>query len=200
MSNWLVPCTLTGELVELIPLQRAHREALLEAAADGHLWELWYTSVPSANTIDTYLTTALNDQEAGRSLPFVVVHRASGEIIGTTRYCRGDAVNRRLEIGYTWYAQRFQRTGVNTECKFLLLRHAFEALNCIAVEFRTHWHNHRSRRAIARLGARQDGVLRNHRLEAGGGYRDTVVFSITEAEWPTVKKGLAFQMKARQSH
>ena len=127
-------------------------------------------------------------------MPFVVRANETGEIVGCTRYFHVDAPNRRLEIGYTWYAKRAQRTAINTECKILLLAHAFETLECVAVEFRTHWFNHASREAIARLGAKQDGVLRNHQISPDGSYRDTVVFSIIESEWPAVKRHLAFRL------
>jgi RimJ/RimL family protein N-acetyltransferase len=129
------------------------------------------------------------------ALPFVVRANATGEIVGCTRYFHVDAANRRLEIGYTWYAKRTQRTAINTECKILLLTHAFETLKCIAVEFRTHWFNHASREAIARLGAKQDGVLRNHQISPDGSYRDTVVFSIIESEWPAVKQHLRYLLE-----
>ena len=191
---WLTPITLQASDVKLIPLLPSHREALLEAATDGQLWELWYTSVPSPTTIEAYLDFALNEQANQRALPFAVVDTATNKIIGATRYCNAEPEYKRLEIGYTWYAQSYQRTGVNTACKYLLLTHAFEQLKTIAVEFRTHWHNHRSRNAIARLGAKQDGVLRNHRTDTDGCLRDTVVFSIIEHEWPAVKKFLAFEM------
>ena len=193
MNNWLKDITLEGDLVRLIPLTKQHNKDLVTAASDGELWNLWYTSVPSEQTIDDYIDFALNEKQAGRSHAFVVIDKSSNKIIGSSRYC--NAINEnRVEIGYTWYAQSTQRTGINTECKYLLLKHAFEQLNCIAVEFRTNWHNHPSRNAIARLGAKQDGVLRNHLIDSEGVYRDTVVFSITNQEWPTVKKSLAFKM------
>jgi len=195
MSNhWLYETTLKGELVTLAPLKPGHADALIEAASDGELWNLWYTSVPSSQTIDAYLTQAFKDQLEGRALLFVVIDNATQKIIGSTRYCNADGLNKRVEIGYTWYAKSFQRTGINTECKYLLLNHAFEALDSIAVEFRTHWHNQASRAAIVRLGAKQDGVLRNHQKNAEGVYRDTVVFSIIDQEWPVVKKGLEYKM------
>lgn len=187
--------TLSGQLVELVPLTPAHRDALLAAAADGKLWELWYTSVPSTETIDAYLEKAMLEKEAGESIPFVVVFKESEEVIGSTRFCNIDTPNRRLEIGYTWYAGSSQKTGVNTECKYLLLSYAFEKWGAGSVEFRTHFHNHTSRHAILRLGAKQDGILRNHRLDPDGSFRDTVVFSILESEWSTVKKGLEFKMR-----
>lgn len=193
-TTWLEDVTLTNQTASLVPMASEHRDALVEAASDGRLWELWFTGAPSADTVDTYIEQAFKDKAAGRALPFVVIENASGDVIGATRYCNAEPDHRRVEIGYTWYAQRAQRTAVNTECKQLLLTHAFEQLNAIAVEFRTHWHNEASRRAIARLGAKQDGVLRNHRIEPDGAYRDTVVFSILESEWPTVRKSLAFKL------
>ena len=193
-APWLYQTTLTGKIVTLIPLKREHTDALLEASSDGELWKLWYTSAPNSKTINAYLDKAFNDQDAGVALLFAVVDNATQKIIGTTRYCNADNLNHRVEIGYTWYAKSYQRTGVNTECKYLLLTHAFETLNSIAVEFRTHWHNQASRTAIARLGAKQDGVLRNHQKNAEGVYRDTVVFSIIDQEWPTVKKNLEYKM------
>ncbi len=195
MSKWLEDIKLESSTVSLTPLKKEHRDALITAASDGNLWELWYTGVPSAETVDQYIDTALKDKELGTSLPFVVIENSSGDIIGCTRYCRGEENNRRVEIGYTWYAKRFQRSSVNTECKLMLLRHAFETLDAIAVEFRTHWHNHASRNAISRLGAKQDGVLRNHSIEADGSLRDTVVFSILNSEWPSVRKSLIHKLE-----
>jgi RimJ/RimL family protein N-acetyltransferase len=139
-----------------------------------------------------WLETALDMRERQGAMPFVVRDKASGDVVGSTRYFNVDAPNRRVEIGHTWYAKRAQRTAINTECKLLLLTHAFETLACIAVEFRTHWFNHGSRAAIARLGAKQDGVLRNHQLMPDGSRRDTVVFSIVDGEWPAVKTHLRF--------
>lgn len=185
--------------MDLIPLEKSHRDDLLKAAADGELWNIWYTFIPSEETIDGYLETAFREQESGKSLPFAVVNNADGRLIGTSRYCNIESENRRLEIGHTWYAKSFQRTGVNTECKYLLLRHAFEELATIAVEFRTNWFNHRSRNAILRLGAKQDGILRNHRIDQRGLLRDTVVFSIIQSEWGTVKKSLEYGMSKYNS-
>lgn len=199
MINWEKPTILESENLKLIPLTRELKEDLLNAAEDGELWKLWYTSVPSAETIDQYIDTALDQFQNKASLPFVIINKASGSIIGSTRYCNIDSSNRRLEIGYTWYAKSFQRTGVNTECKYLLLQYAFEVYEVIAVEFKTHWFNYRSRNAIQRLGAKQDGVLRNHRIDKDGCIRDTVVFSIIQSEWKTVKKSLAFEMEKYRS-
>ena len=194
MKNWFEDLILTGDKVELIPLQRSHREGLLKAASDGALWELWYTAVPSDKTLDRYMDQALDDKNEGKVLPFTIIERQRDQIIGSTRFLNIEQPHKRLEIGNTWYASTFQRTGVNTECKYLLLKHAFEKFGCIAVEFRTHWHNHRSRNAILRLGAKQDGLLRNHRIDQDGNLRDTVVFSIIQSEWKTVKRSLEFEM------
>lgn len=199
MTNWLKNIALEGQKVSLIPLDTSHKEHLIKAASNGKLWELWYTSVPSSETIDTYINKALDDLQKGTAYPFVVINKNSGELIGSTRYCNAMPEYRRLEIGYTWYAESYQRTGVNTECKYLLLKYAFEELKCIAVEFRTHWLNLRSRTAISRLGAKQDGILRNHQLNSDGSYRDTVVFSITDQEWKSVKKSLAYDLKKYNS-
>ena len=192
MSNWLTNIELIGDLVKMVPLEFRHKSDLMSAAADGELWNLWYTSVPSQDTVDDYLNGAIDENLKGRSHAFAVIDRKSNKIVGSTRYCNA-INNNRIEIGYTWYAKSAQRTGINTECKLLLLTHAFEKMNCIAVEFRTNWHNHASRKAIARIGAKQDGVLRNHMIDADGVLRDTVVFSITRDEWEAVKKALIFK-------
>lgn len=194
MTEWLQAVVLETELAQLRPLRAEDADALVAAASDGRLWELWYTQVPDAATIEAYVADALREQQLGRALPFAVVERATGRLIGTTRYCNAEATHRRLEIGYTWYAASWQRTALNTQCKLVLLQHAFEMLGCVAVEFRTHWHNQQSRAAIARLGAKQDGVLRNHRLEPDGARRDTVVFSILDSEWPSVRKSLQHRL------
>jgi RimJ/RimL family protein N-acetyltransferase len=191
-ARFVEPVTLRGRHATLEPLAREHEDGLRRAAADGELWRLWYTSVAQPEKMGDYVAAALDMRERLGAMPFIVRDAASGDIVGCTRYFNVDAANRRLEIGHTWYAKRAQRTAINTECKLLLLTHAFEKLRCIAVEFRTHWFNHASREAIARLGAKQDGVLRNHQLSADGIYRDTVVFSIIESEWPAVKRHLQF--------
>ena len=188
--RFVAPVELRGAHASLEPLEPSHAPDIARAATDGELWRLWYTSVPAPERVGEWLATALDMRERQGALPFVVRDNASGEIVGSTRYFNVDAQNRRLEIGHTWYARRAQRTAINTECKLLLLRHAFESLGCIAVEFRTHWFNHASRAAIARLGAKQDGVLRNHQLMADGSRRDTVVFSIVDGEWPAVRRHL----------
>jgi len=190
---WLEPVTLRGEHARLEPLTPAHRDGLVDAANDGELWKLWYTSVPKAENMEKEITRRLALQSAGTLLPFTVFD-ADGGIAGMTTYMNVDAANRRVEIGSTWYAKRVQRTPLNTQCKLLLLQHAFETLDCIAVEFRTHFFNHQSRRAIERLGAKQDGVLRSHQIAPNGTLRDTVVFSIIAAEWPTVKAHLNYQL------
>jgi RimJ/RimL family protein N-acetyltransferase len=191
---FIEPVTLTGRHVQLEPLAAGHVDALVEAASDGELWKLWYTSVPSPQAMGDWLETALSMRAQG-DLAFALRDMRDGSIVGSTRYFRVDPVNRRLEIGHTWHARRAQRTGINTEAKLLLLGHAFDALDCIAVEFRTHWMNLQSRQAIARLGAKQDGVLRNHQRMADGTLRDTVVFSIIESEWPTVKRHLQYKLE-----
>jgi RimJ/RimL family protein N-acetyltransferase len=180
-------------------MRKEHVPALIEAATDGELWKLWYTFIPDAESTEKYVNEALSAQHDGTALPFVVFHHESQRIIGTTRFCHVDNQQQRVEVGYTWYAKSFQKTAVNTECKYLLLSHAFETLQAIAVEFRTHWHNHASRAAIARLGAKQDGVLRNHQKNADGSYRDTVVFSIIDHEWLIVKKSLQHKMNYDRS-
>ena len=190
--SFVQPITLQGQHATLEPLAREHEDALRRAAADGELWRLWYTSIAPPEKMGEYVATALDMREKLGAMPFVVRANATGEIVGCTRYFHVDAPNRRLEIGYTWYAKSVQRTAINTECKILLLTHAFETLECVAVEFRTHWFNHASREAIARLGAKQDGVLRNHQISPDGSYRDTVVFSIIESEWPAVKRHLMY--------
>jgi RimJ/RimL family protein N-acetyltransferase len=169
-----------------------HAEGLRDACADGSLWELWYTNVPRPQDIDAYMDAALAMQAAGKALVFVV-RDAQGAVVGTTRYYDLDPATPRLQIGYTWYASRVQRTGLNTEAKLLLLGHAFETLRCAAVGLQTSWFNHASRTAIARLGAKQEGITRNHVRHKDGTLRDTVNFSIIDAEWPAVK----FNLQAR---
>ena len=197
-SLWSTAPHLAGEYVELIPLQATHVADLQRAAADGELWRLWYTSVPAPDAAEDYVRAALQQRDAGRSLPFAVLD-GKGEVVGSTRYCNIDQANRRLEIGWTWYARRAQRSALNTQAKRLLLGHAFEVMGCGAVEFRTSWFNHASRAAIERLGARQDGVLRNHMRMADGSYRDTVVFSILDSEWAMVRRHLDFLLESRGS-
>lgn len=194
MEKWLNEIDLQGNLVHLKPLSITHIEALTEAVKDGELWKLWYTSAPEPENVKAYVEKALNDYTEDKSLPFVIVRKEDNKVVGTTRFMNSDSKNKRLEIGTTWYSKSVQRTGINTECKYLLLKYAFETLECIAVEFRTHFHNTQSRNAIARLGAKQDGILRNHSIDKTNCLRDTVVFSIIDSEWDTVKKSLEFRM------
>lgn len=194
MCKWLSDIELTGEKVTLKPLEFSDSKDLVQAANDGELWRLWYTSVPSKETIIKYINTALEQKENGRSLPFIVIHNNSNKVIGSTRFCRADFYNKRVEIGYTWYAKQFHGSMINPECKLLLLSYAFEQLSVIAVEFRTHWHNLHSRNALKKMGAKQDGILRNHRIDPDGAYRDTVVFSVIKSEWPTIKKSLRHRL------
>ncbi|MCL4761786.1 MAG: GNAT family N-acetyltransferase [Burkholderiales bacterium] len=192
MARFVDPVVLEGAHARLEPLAREHAADLARACADGELWALWYTSVPRPDGVEAYVEAALAMREEKGAMPFVVRERASGAVVGSTRYFNVEAAHRRLEIGHTWYAKRAQRTGVNTECKLLLLAHAFEKLRCIAVEFRTSWFNHASQRAIERLGAKRDGVLRNHMILPDGTLRDTVVYSILDSEWPAVRRHLRF--------
>lgn len=190
---WLEPITLEGAHARLEPLSHAHCDGLIEAVKDGALWRLWYTAIPSPDGMETEIDRRLSLQKVGSMLPFTVFD-AAGVIAGMTTYMNIDAGNRRVEIGSTWYASRVQRSALNTQCKLLLLTHAFERLDCIAVEFRTHFFNHQSRKAIERLGAKLDGILRNHQIGANGTLRDTVVYSIIAGEWPTVKQHLTFSL------
>ena len=192
--GWLEPVTLQGAHARLEPLAQSHHDGLVEAVNDGGLWHLWYTSVPEPDKMKAEIERRLGLQAAGSMLAFTVKD-PSGTIAGMTTYMNVDQANKRVEIGSTWYRKAVQRTPLNTQCKLLLLQHAFEKLNCIAVEFRTHFFNHQSRAAIARLGAKQDGILRNHSVAPNGTLRDTVVFSIIASEWPTVKAHLTYQME-----
>ena len=193
---WPDPVTLRGQHARLEPLSHQHREALVEAVKDGELSKLWYTAIPLPENMGKEIDRRLGLQAAGSMLPFTVFD-AGGNIVGMTTYMNIDAANRRVEIGSTWYGKSAQRGPLNTQCKLLLLRHAFETLNCIAVEFRTHFFNHQSRRAIERLGAKQDGILRSHQVAPNGTLRDTVVYSIIAAEWPTVKTHLNYQLNEK---
>jgi N-acetyltransferase len=186
--------TLEGQRVSLEPLSHRHEADLSESVKDGALWLLWYTSVPAPEQMRVEIDRRLLLQTQGSMLPFAVVERPSNKAVGMTTFLNVDAANRRVEIGSTWYSKRVQRTALNTECKLLLLTHAFETLACIAVEFRTHFMNRQSRSAIERLGARLDGVLRQHRINRNGTIRDTCVYSIVDHEWPTVKAHLNYQL------
>ena len=188
------PVTLVASHVRLEPLAREHEAGLKAAAADGELWQLWYTSVPMPEKTLEWIDAALDMRAKLGAMPLVVREAATGDIVGSTRYFNVEAAHRRLEIGHTWYAKRVQRTALNTEAKLLLLTHAFETLDCIAVEFRTSFFNFPSREAIARLGAKQDGILRHHQILPDGSLRDTVVFSIVAPEWPAVKKNLLWRL------
>jgi N-acetyltransferase len=192
--GWAEPVTLTGSRVRLEPLAAAHTEELVAAASDGRLWELWYTSVPTPDAMADDVARRLAERDAGTLVPFTVRRADTGAVIGSTNYMNIEPEAPRLEIGGTWNAASAQRSGTNAESKLLLLGHAFDQLGAIAVEFRTHWHNHQSRTAIARLGAKQDGVLRNHRRMPDGSLRDTVVFSILDSEWPAVRAGLVSRL------
>ena len=191
--TWPTPITLAGTHATLEPLAREHTDAQIDAVRDGELWKLWYTAISAPERMAQEIERRLALQAAGSMLPFTV-RDADGRVAGMTTYMNIDAANRRVEIGSTWYAMRVQRTPLNTECKLMLLGHAFEALDCIAVEFRTHFFNQQSRRGIERLGAKLDGILRSHQRASNGTLRDTCVYSITAAEWPTVKTHLRFQL------
>ena len=193
---WLEAVTLSGQYARLEPLSQHHHDGLREAVQDGELWKLWYTFVPTPENMAKEIDRRLALAASGSMLPFTVFD-ANGNIVGMTTYMNVDTANRRVEIGSTWYAKRVQRSAVNTQCKLLLLAHAFEKLDCIAVEFRTHFFNHQSRRGIERLGAKQDGILRSHQIAPNGALRDTVVYSIIAAEWPTVKAHLNYQLNEK---
>jgi N-acetyltransferase len=187
--------TLTGPTVELRPLQQAHAQALLDAAADGHLWEMTLTVVPGPDTIDRYIATALEGRDAGTVMPFVIVVRETGAIVGSTRFWKIDRVNRKLEIGHTWLSQSVQRSGVNTEAKYLLLSHAFDVMQCVRVQFTTDELNGKSRAAILRIGARQEGIVRHERIMPDGRKRNSVRFSIIDDEWADVKASLESKLR-----
>jgi RimJ/RimL family protein N-acetyltransferase len=196
IGPWPPSVELAGNHAILTPLLPAHGPALAEAVRDGDLWKLWYTTVPSPEDMDPNIAERLALRETGDMLPFAVISRASGQPVGMTTYMNIDAKNRRLEIGSTWYRRSVQKTAMNTECKRMLLGHAFEVLDCIAVELRTHVLNTASRRAIERLGAKLDGVLRSHTRTRDGLLRDTCVYSIIASEWPTVRKNLDWRLEA----
>jgi RimJ/RimL family protein N-acetyltransferase len=188
------PVVLAGHGVRLEPLTAAHRDGLTDAAGDGRLWELWFTSVPTPEQTGAYVEDALAGQEAGLMLPWAVRELTTGAIVGTTRYHDIVTPIGRVEIGYTWYAAQWQRSHVNTACKLLLLAHAFDALGCRVVGLRTDNFNFASQRAIAALGAKHDGVIRHHQARRDGTVRDTVMYSILAAEWPDVKRHLAARL------
>ncbi|GAA6180392.1 MULTISPECIES: GNAT family N-acetyltransferase [unclassified Shimia] len=187
---WPAPVTLTGAFCTLVPLSAEHAPDLAEASADGDLHQLWYTSVPSPEAVPKEITRRLNLPDM---TPFAILD-TTGKPIGMTTYMKTDAPNRRVEIGSTWYRKSVQRSPINTECKLMMLRHAFETLDCIAVTFTTHFLNRQSRTAIERIGAKLDGVLRNHSIMANGTLRDTAVYSICQHEWPAVRANLEHKL------
>ncbi len=190
--------TLHGPRITLRPLQASDADALVRSASDGELWNLPFTVVPSSSTVDSYLQKALAGRDAGSVLPYVIVLNETAEIIGSTRFWKVDPVNRKLEIGSSWIATRHQRSFVNTEAKYLMLRHAFEQLGCVRVQFTTDEINLKSRAAILRLGAQQEGIVRNERIMPDGRKRNSVRFSIIEEEWPQVREAL--QSKLSLTH
>jgi N-acetyltransferase len=193
--TWLQPVALRSSRVSLVPLNPGHTNDLVEALQDGELWKLWYTSIPSPDKLVDFIDQRLAAQAKATLLPFAVVDNTTGKAVGMTNYLTVEPDHRRLEIGGTWYRKSVQRSQFNTQCKLLLLGHAFYALRCIAVEFRTHFFNYQSRRGIERLGAKLDGILRNHQIADNGTLRDTCVYSILASEWPTVKAHLTWQME-----
>lgn len=195
MSVWPDLFTANGDFVSVVPLTMEHHDDLVEAVGDGELHRLWYTKVPEPENIGAEIERRLGLRTLGSMLPFAIIEKASDKAVGMTSYMNIDAANRRLEIGSTWYRQSVQRSPLNTECKLLLLQHAFEKLDCICVEFRTHFMNIQSRRAIERLGAKLDGVLRSKMVMANGTIRDTAVYSIITSEWPAVKANLKWQLE-----
>lgn len=191
----LVSTTLSGRYVELVPLSKQHCDGLMEAVRDGELWRLWYTAIPVPEQMGAEIDRRLGLQSAGSMLPFTVLSGPGGKPVGMTTYMNIDAAGPRVEIGSTWYGASVQRTLLNTEAKLLLLAHAFDRLGCLAVEFRTHFMNHTSRRAIERLGAKLDGVLRHHQRTKDGSLRDTCVYSIIAPEWPTIRSHLSWLLE-----
>jgi RimJ/RimL family protein N-acetyltransferase len=190
----LQPVTLAGSHATLLPLAREHAPALADAVKDGELYTLWYTFIAKPQDMAAEVERRLGLHVTGSMLPFAILQNASGKLVGMTTYMNIDAKHRRVEIGSTWYAKSVQRTPLNTECKLMLLTHAFETLQCIAVEFRTHFINQQSRRGIERLGAKLDGILRSHQVMPNGSLRDTAVYSIIATEWPMVKAHLQWQL------
>ena len=191
---WPSTVRLVGDYAALELLDQKHEQDLRESVEDGQLYQLWYTTVPDADGIQLEIDRRLALREVGSMLPFAVIERSSNKAVGMTTYMNIDAVNKRVEIGSTWYRKSIQKTPINTECKLLLMTHAFEELKCIAVEFRTHVMNQKSRQAIERLGAKFDGVLRSHSILENGTLRDTAVYSVIEPEWPAVKINLQHKL------
>lgn len=194
MSQFMQPF-LTGKLVELQVLQHDHAAQLLHAAADGQLWNMKVTVVPGPQTVDSYIATALQGRDAGTMMPFVIVRRDTGKIVGSTRFWKIDRANRKLEIGHTWLSETAQRSGINTEAKYLLLTHAFEVMKAVRVQFSTDEHNEKSRAAILRIGAKQEGIVRHERIMPDGRKRNSVRFSIIDSEWHNVKTLLRKKME-----
>ncbi len=199
MTAWPPTVTLEGTHARLVLSSQDHAADLAEASADGELYRLWYTTVPTPEGVPAEIERRLDLRKKGSMLPFTVIDAATGKAVGMTTYMNIDATNRRAEIGSTWYRKAVQRTPINTECKLLLLCHAFEELDCLAVEFRTHYLNTQSRRAIERLGARLDGVLRAHMRMPNGTIRDTAVYSVTHFDWPAIKANLEWQLERPRS-
>lgn len=195
---WVEPITLSGRHASLVPLSFEHQADLIESVKDGELWKLWYTFIPEPDKMHADIERRLGLQKSGSMVPFTVISAASGKPCGMTTYMNIDSPNRRLEIGSTWYRTSVQRTSLNTECKLMLLTQAFEKLDCIAVEFRTSFFNRQSRKGIERLGAKLDGILRNHTIMPNGTYRDQCVYSIIQSEWSSVKAHLEFQLERRR--
>lgn len=191
---WPEPIILRGKYAALEPLSHAHHDDLAEAVQDGELWKLWYTVIPEPSQMKAEIDRRLERQSKGGMLPFAVRDTRTAKVVGMTSYWNVDEAHRRVEIGGTWYSKSMQRTPLNTDCKLLLLTHAFESLNCICVELRTHFFNHASRQAIERLGAKLDGILRNNQILPNGAIRDTCAYSIIVNEWPVVKTNLMWQM------
>ncbi|MDC1376638.1 GNAT family N-acetyltransferase [Amylibacter sp.] len=198
MKLWPEDITLLGDYVRIDPLSANHLNDLQDAVRDGELNLLWYTFIPNADDMLEEINKRLRLREMGSMQPFAIIDIATGLAIGMTTFMNIDATNRRVEIGSTWLSKSTQRTFINTESKLLLMAHAFEKLNCIAVEFRTHFINTQSRKAIERLGAKFDGILRNHSIMPNGTLRDTAVYSIIKSEWPTVKSHLNFQLSKNE--
>tara|TARA_B110000008_G_C16945826_1_gene554406 strand:- start:625 stop:1224 length:600 start_codon:yes stop_codon:yes gene_type:complete len=198
MKHWPEDITLLGDYVRIDPLSVNHLNDLQDVVRDGELNLLWYTFIPNADDMLEEINKRLRLREMGSMQPFAIIDIATGLAIGITTFMNIDATNRRVEIGSTWLSKSTQRTFINTECKLLLMAHAFEKLNCIAVEFRTHFINTQSRKAIERLGAKFDGILRNHSIMPNGTLRDTAVYSIIKSEWPTVKSHLNFQLNKKR--
>lgn len=200
MTEWCSPVTLSGAYARLVPLSAGHHDALCESVCDGDLWQLWYTTIPAPAEMEWEIQRRLDEQDRGTMCPFAVIDPATDRAVGMTTYMNIDRPNRRVEIGSTWYRRSAQRTALNTEVKLMMLTHAFDDLDCVAVEFRTHFFNHTSRRAIERLGAKLDGVLRNHQINrhsaAPDTLRDTCVYSIISSEWPAVRAHLDFTISA----